>query len=252
MHKGQIDQAVLAELAPTGTLRAGINLSNFLLVTGTAENGDPVGVSPDVAAEIARRLGVRVQYVTYPDPGALADAGDREEWDIGNIGAEPQRAQTIAFSAAYCEIEATYLVPSQSSIRSIEEVDRPGIRIAAKGRAAYGLWLENNLKHAERVATPTIDDSFDAFVDQRLDALAGLRPRLLKDVTRLPGARILDGQFSAVQQSVGTPRDRAASAEWIAAVVEDLKASGFIADAIKRHNVMGLNVAPMAEPAPGD
>ena len=246
MHKGQIDQAVLAELAPTGTLRAGINLSNFLLVTGTAENGDPVGVSPDVAAEIARRLGVRVQYVTYPDPGALADAGDREEWDIGNIGAEPQRAQTIAFSAAYCEIEATYLVPSQSSIRSIEEVDRPGIRIAAKGRAAYGLWLENNLQSAELVRIDTIDGSFKRFVEDGLDALAGLRPRLTMDAARLEGARILDGQFSAVQQAVGTPRKNVAAARWLRAVVEDLKASGYIAELIKKHDAKGLSVAPPA------
>ena len=243
---------IRAELAPTGTLRAAINTGNFLLVNGEDADGQPTGVSPDVAAEIARRLGTPLDLVLYPDPGLLADAATSGAWDIGNIGAEPQRAQTIAFSAAYAEIPSTYLVPAGSPLRTIEDVDQPGIRVATKGRAAYGLWLENNLKHAERVATPTIDDSFDAFVDQRLDALAGLRPRLLKDVARLPGARILDGQFSSVQQSVGTPRDRAASAEWIAAVVEDLKASGFIADAIKRHNVMGLNVAPMAEPAPGD
>lgn len=244
MSNSGIDPAVLAELAPTGTLRAGINLSNFLLVTGKAANGDPVGVSPDVAAEIGRRLGVGVEYVTYPDPGALADAAERAEWDIGNIGAEPQRAQTIAFSAAYSEIEATYLIPAGSPIRTIADVDRPGVRIAVKGRAAYGLWLENNLQHAELVRTDTIDASFDIFVDKGLDALAGLRPRLIKDVARLDGARILGGQFSAVQQAVGTPRKNVAAALWLRATVEDLKSSGFIAELIKKHDVEGLSVAP--------
>lgn len=244
MSKIDIDPAVLAELAPTGTLRAGINLSNFLLVTGKAANGDPVGVSPDVAAEIARRLGVSIAYITYPDPGALADAADSAEWDIGNIGAEPQRAKTIAFSAAYSEIEATYLVPAGSSIQSIAEVDRPGVRIAVKGRAAYGLWLENNLRYGELVRTDTIDGSFDTFVEQGLDALAGLRPRLISDVARLLGARILDGQFSAVQQAVGTPRKNTAAAVWLHAVVEDLKSNGFIAELIKKHDVEGLSVAP--------
>jgi polar amino acid transport system substrate-binding protein len=246
VNRSSIDPAVVVELAATGTLRAGINMSNFLLVTGKALNGDPIGVSPDIAAEIARRLGVAVEYVLYPDPGALADAAERGEWDIGNIGAEPQRALTIAFTAAYSEIEATYLVPAGSPIQSVAEVDRPGIRIATKGRAAYGLWLEANLQHADLLRTDSIDSSFDAFVAQGLDVLAGLRPRLLQDVERLAGARILDGQFSAVQQAVGTPRNNTAAALWLAALVEELKASGFVADLIAKHQVKGLSVAPRA------
>jgi polar amino acid transport system substrate-binding protein len=242
-----LDPALLAELAPTGRLRAGINMSNFLLVSGQTADGRPVGVSPDVATEIARRLGVPLDLICYPDPGLLADAAERGEWDIGNIGAEPQRARTIAFTAAYCQIEATYLVPAGSPITSIADVDQPGHRVATKGRAAYGLWLENNLRHAELVRTDSIDDSFDVFVERKLDALAGLRPRLLKDVERLPDARILDGQFSAVQQSVGTPRGNARAAKWLADVVEELKASGFIAELIARHAVQGLTVAPPRE-----
>lgn len=244
MADGHVDPAIIEELAPTGTLRAGINTGNFLLVTGQSPEGDPTGVSPDVAIEIARRLGVPVTFVPYPDPGLLADAADRGEWDIGNIGAEPQRARTIAFTRAYCEIQSTYLVPAGSPIRSLDEVDRPGHRIATKGRAAYGLWLENNLRHAELVPTETMDESFDVFVARKLDALAGLRPRLMSDVERLPGARILDGQFSAVQQAVGTPRRNEAGARWLASVVEDMKSSGFIAGLIERHAVRGLSVAP--------
>lgn len=247
MNISGIDPVVVAQLAPTGTLRAAINLSNFLLVTDKAANGDPIGVSPDIAAEIARRLQVPLAYVCYPDPGALADAAARGEWDIGNIGAEPQRAQTIAFTAAYCEIESSYLVPAGSPIRTISEVDQPGIRIATKGRAAYGLWLEANLAHATLVRTDSIDTSFDVFVDQRLEVLAGLRPRLIADLARLPGAHILDGQFSAVQQAVGTPRKNIAAAVWLADVVEEFKASGFVADLIAKHQVTGLSVAPATD-----
>lgn len=241
-----IDPSLLAELAPTGRLRAGINTGNFLLVSGETPEGRPLGVSPDVAAEIAGRLGVPLDLVCYADPGLLADAAGRGEWDIANIGAEPQRAHAIAFTAAYCEIAATYLVPAGSTITSIADVDRPGRLIATKGRAAYGLWLENNLKHAGLVRTGSIDGSFDVFVEQNLDALAGLRPRLLRDVARLPGARILEGQFSAVRQSVGTPRGNVKAATWLAGVVEELKASGFIAERIAHHGIEGLSVAPPA------
>ena len=136
-------QAVVSELAPTGVLRAAINMGNFLLVTGSSPSGDPTGVSPDMAAAIAARLGVPVKYMPYARPGEIAERRERV-WDIGLIGAEPQRAEKIDFTAAYCEIEATYLVPAGSPIRSIAEVDQPGRRVAVTARSAYGLWLENN------------------------------------------------------------------------------------------------------------
>lgn len=239
--------AAIAALAPTGTLRAAINLSNFLLVTGRSADGDPDGVSPDMARELARRLGVPVELLRFKSPGALADAADDDVWDIGNIGAEPARAKAIAFTAAYCEIEATYLVPAGSSVQSVAEVDRPGNRVACAARSAYGLWLERNLEHAELVQVDTLDGSFQLFVDQGLDALAGLRPRLITDVERLPGARILDGRFTAVQQAMGTPRRRDdAGFEYLQAFVEDAKASGFVAALIDKHGVQGLSVAPAA------
>ena len=241
-----VSKDVLAELAPTGTLRAGINMSNFLLVTGKRPNGDPDGVSPDMAEEIARRLGVPLKLVTFKSPGELADQAGKNVWDIGNIGAEPQRAQTIAFTAAYAEIESTYLVPAGSPIKVIADVDKPGIRISVTGRSAYGLWLENNIKHATLMRTDTLDSSLDQFVAQKLDVLAGLRPRLIEDVKKLPGARILDGQFSAVQQAVGTAKKNAAAAAWLSAVVEECKASGFVAKAIEKHKAVGLSVAPKA------
>ena len=241
-----MSEAAKSELAPTGVLRAAINMSNFLLVTGKTAAGDPQGVSPDMAAEIARRLGVPVKYLPYPKPGELADDAGKGMWDIGLIGAEPQRAEQIAFTAAYVEIEATYLVPAGSPIKTIAEVDRAGVRIAVTARSAYELWLARNIKHATLVGTDTLDSAMKQFVDEKMEALAGLRPRLLQDVGKIPGARILDGQFSAVQQAVGTPRKNTAGAKFLAEVVEDVKKSGLVAGYIQRHKVIGLSVAPPA------
>jgi polar amino acid transport system substrate-binding protein len=238
--------SIISELAPTGVLRAAINLGNFLLVTGKSPACDPEGVSPDMAREIARRLNVPVKYVPYRTPGELADAAGSDAWDIGLIGAEPQRAETIAFTAAYVEIESTYLVPAGSPLKSIADVDRPGIRIAVTARAAYELWLARNIKHAELVRSSSLDAAYEQFVSEKLDALAGLKPRLMSDVQKLPGARILDGQFAAVQQAIGTPRRNAAGAAFLRDVVEETKASGFVASLIERHKVRGLSVAPAA------
>ena len=233
---------VVAELAPNGVLRAGINLSNFLLVTGRASNGDPQGIAPDMAGEIAARLRVPLQLIAYESPGKLADAV--ADWDVGLIGAEPARAAQITFSAAYLEIEATYLVPANSKIRSIGEVDRKGVRIAVAARSAYDLYLSRSLKNAELVRAAGLDASYELFVREKLDALAGLRPRLVKDVQNLPGARLLEGRFTAVQQAVGTPKARVASATFLAAFIEEAKASGLVARLIERHRVHGVNVAP--------
>jgi len=237
---------IIAQLAPTGMLRAGINLSNFLLVTGRSAEGDPQGVSPSMAAAIAARLGVPVKYVPYPKPGELADAVDTGAWDIGLIGAEPQRAEKIAFTAAYSQIEATYLVPAGSPITEIAQVDQPGIRIAVTARAAYDLWLERNIHKATLLRTDTLDSALTRFVDEKLEVLAGLRPRLITDLKSLPGARILADKFTAVQQAIGTSRKNTAAAAWLHDFVEEAKASGMVAGFIAQHGVQGLSVGDPA------
>jgi polar amino acid transport system substrate-binding protein len=238
---------LVSELAPTGVLRAAINMGNFLLVTGRSPSGDPVGVSPDMAREIAQKLGVPVAYVPYARPGDLADATGSGVWDIGLIGAEPQRAEKIAFSPAYVEIEATYLVAAGSPIRSIAEVDQPGRRLAVTARSAYGLWLENNYKNGELRQFDNAEAALAAFDGEKLDAYAGLRPGLIELQQKRPGSRILDGQFTAVQQAVGTARVNAAGAAFLRDFVEEAKRSGLIARLIERHGVVGrLSVAPPA------
>ena len=185
-----------------------------------------------------------VKLVPFKSPGELADAAETGAWDIANIGAEPERAHKIAFSPAYVEIQATYLVPAGSKLQSIADVDAKGHRIAVMGRSAYGLWLDRHVKHAELVRTDSIDSSYELFAKGGLDALAGLKPRLLADVTKIAGSRILDGQFTAVQQAVGTSRKNTAGAAFLHAFVEEVKASGFVASLIEKHKVVGLSVAP--------
>ena len=240
-------QEVVAELAPTGVLRAAINMGNFLLVTGRTSAGDPEGVAPDMAREIASQLGVPVAYVPYARPGELADAAGSGVWDIGLIGAEPQRAEKIAFTPAYVEIEATYLVPAGSPLQTIADVDKRGRRVGVTARSAYGLWLENNYKEGELLQFDNAEAALKAFDGEKLDAYAGLRPGLIDLQKARPGSRILDGQFTAVQQAVGTARSNAAGATFLRDFVEEAKKSGLVARLIERHKVTGrLSVAPAA------
>jgi len=241
----QVSPAVLSDLAPSGKLRVGLNMSNFLLTATDAATGKPKGVAADLGQELGKRLGVPVELVPYPSPGAVADAARSGAWDVGFIGAEPQRANEIDFTAAYVEIEATYLVPPGSPFKAIAEVDRPGTRIAISDRSAYDLYLTRHLKHAELVRERG-DDVFKRFVSEKLEAMAGLRPGLVKNQEKLPGSRILDGNFTAVQQAAGTPKGRTAGSNYLKEFIEDVKASGLVAKTIENNNVRGLTVAPKA------
>lgn len=234
------------ELAPTGTLRVGINLSNFLLTRTDARTGEHGGVAVDLGRELARRLEVPVAILPYPNPGALADAAKEGVWDVGFLGAEPQRANEIDFTAAYVEIEATYLVAPGSPLAAIADVDRKGVRIAVPTKSAYELYLTRSLRHAELVHDKGADNAFNRFVADKLDALAGLRPRLITDQANLPGSRILEGNFTAVQQAVGTPKGRAAGARYLREFVEDVKSSGLVERTVEKNGVRGLTVAAAA------
>ncbi len=239
-----MDHQIVAELAPTGVLRAAINMGNFLLVTGKTASGDPAGVAPDMAAEIARRLGVPVRYVPYERPSTLADAAGTNAWDIGLIGAEPQRAAKIAFTDAYCAIEATYLVQPGSSFQSVADLDRAGVRIAVRRGAAYCLWLERNIKHATVMSFEAADAPLHQFIAEKLDALAALKPGLLEDIKKVPGGKILPGHFMTVQQAIGTGKPNLAGAKFLQEFVTDAKKSGLVARLIETHHVAGLSVAP--------
>ncbi len=232
----------MKELTPTGKLRVGVNLSNFLLVQRDPD-GTIRGIVPDLAQELAQRLGVDAELHKYEKVGDVADGAKKGEWDVAFIGAEPQRAAEIDFTAPYVEIEATYLVPAGSPIKSLGDVDRKGVRIAVDERSAYHLWLERNIKHATLVTAAGIEASYQVFVKDKLEVLAGLKPRLMEDVAKLQGAKILEGRFTAVQQAIGTPKGRPEGAAYLRKFAEDVKASGLVAQLIERHRIRGLSVA---------
>jgi polar amino acid transport system substrate-binding protein len=240
----QITPAARKELAPTGKLRVGINHSNFLLVNPGSPQGAPKGIAPDLALELGKRAGVPVEFVSFDAAGKTADAIRDALVDAGFIASEAERASVIDFSSAYLELPATYLVPPGSPIGSLSDVDRQGVRIAISGRSAYDLYLSRTLKNAQLVRAEGIPGSFKLFVDQKLDALAGLKPGLITDAQKLPGSRLLEGHFTAVQQSIGVPKRRDAAARYVRGFVEDAKRSGLVAQLVEKHAVKGVNVAP--------
>jgi len=238
--------AAARELAPTGRLRAGLNFANALLTGKDPATGEARGVAADIARELGRRLNVPVDIVPYESAGALADAASAGAWDIGFLGAEPQRASVISFTAAYAEIESTYLVPPGSPLERVEDVDRDGVRITIAAKSAYDLYLSRTLQRARLERTDGADAAFAKLVDEKLDAMAGLRPALVGYAEKLPGSRVLDGRFTTIQQAVGTPAGRDIGAAYLRSFVEDIKATGFVARAIERNGVRGLTVAPPA------
>ena len=237
-----LSPAAKSELAPTGKLRVGINYGNFLLVTRHSDS-EYTGIAVDLGRELGKRLGVPVDLVAFATAGKLADAVKAGAWDVAFLGNEPQRAGDIAFSPAYLEIEAGYLVPANSPIKTMAEVDRKGVRIAVAVNSAYDLYLSRNLKQATLVRVQGIQASYDTFVKDKLEVLAGLKPRLVTDAETLPGSRVLDGRFTVVQQSVGTPQGRPSAAKYLGEFAQDVKKSGFVTQAIASHGVRGVTVA---------
>lgn len=238
--------AVRADLAPTGKLRAGINYGDFILVRKDPASGESRGVSIDLTRELARRLGVPVEIVAYDTIIAQVDAAKTGAWDIAFLGSDPARESVMSFTAAYMEIEATYLVPANSPLRAATDVDREGVRIAAPARANYELFLSRNLKKAKLVSAPNADAAFDLLVSGKVEAYAGLTQALIGLVDKLPGSRIVDGRFMAVQQLIAVPRGRDAGLSYLRGFVEDAKASGLVARAIESTGARGVTVAPRA------
>lgn len=240
-----LSQQARAELAPAGKLRAGVAFSNVLLTT-KGPNGEQGGVAVELARELARRLEVPLEIIPFESAGALADAARKQVWDIAVLGDEPQRAKEISFATPLTEIEATYMVPAASPLRNAGEVDRAGIRIAVPAKSAYDLYLTNNIRQAQLVRFNGTPEAFKQFAGQKLEALAGLKPVLLEFQAKLPGLRIVDGRFTAIRHTVGTPPGRPAGSAYLREFVEDIKASGLVAQWIAKSGVKGLSVAPPA------
>jgi polar amino acid transport system substrate-binding protein len=238
--------AVQGELVPDGRLRAGVTVGNPVLAMRDPAGGDPSGVAVDVAREIGRRLNVEVVFATYDSAAAMADAAATGAWDVAFLAADPDRAGIITFTPPYLELEATYLVPAGSRIRSVAEVDAPGARVAARPRSAYDLHLRRSLSHARLVYPEGSARDVDLLVAGEADVLAGLRDVLIADASRpeLAGARVLDGHFALMQQAIGVPKGRDAAAAWLRTLVDELRTNGFVAGAIAATGARGARVAP--------
>ena len=244
-----ISPAVVAAFAPTGTLRASINLGNPILANKDA-NGAPVGVSIDLAHELARRLGVGIELVLFDKAAASVEAVKNEKADIGFFAIDQARSEGLRFTEPYVLIEGSYLVPDVSSLTDNAEVDRTGRRIAVGSGSAYDLFLTREIKQAEIVRMAGAPAVLAALRDGQVEVAAGIRQLLEGEARRAAGVRMLPGRFMVIQQAMGLPAGRGAEAQSVlAAFVEEMKSTGFVADALKRHRIEGAAVAP-SRPAP--
>ena len=236
--------SAVADLAPTGRLRAAINFGNPILATRDAATGEPRGLSVDLARELSRRLNVPVELVTFPAAGQVMEAFKAGAVDIGFVAIDPDRAGDVSYSAPYVIIEGAYLVRVDSPIRSNAEVDRAGVRVAVGARSAYDLYLSREIKQATLVRAPTSPEVVDFFMAQKLEVAAGVKQQLEADAKRVAGLRLLDGRFMVINQAMATPRGRTAGLDYLTSFVATMKTSGFVAESLKRHGIEGATVAP--------
>jgi len=235
---------VAADLAPSGKLRAAINLGNPILAVKDPATGEPHGVSVDLARELARRMRLPVELVVYESAGNVVAGQKTGAWDVAFVAVDPARGSELRFTAPYVAIEGSYLVPERSAIRSNAEVDRAGVRVVVGAGSAYDLFLARELKQATLVRAPTSPAVTDMLVAQNLDVAAGVTQQLEADARRISGLRLLDGRFMVINQAMAVPRGRDAGAKYLDAFVEEMKATGFVAQALARNHIAGALVAP--------
>jgi polar amino acid transport system substrate-binding protein len=240
--KSMISASLLSDLAPAGKLRVGINYGNPVLATRDSATGDLSGVAVDLARELGKRIGVPVDLVGFESAGKMFDAVQSGAWDVAFLAIDPGRADQISFTAPYIEIEGTYLVPSGSPLCEIPDVDRDGVRVGVSAKSAYDLFLRRSIQHAQLVHAPDPNAAFDLLVAGKVDVVAGVRQHLVANSAKLPGSRVLDGRFMAIQQALGIPKSRETGAKYLREFIEDAKASGLVAQAIEKAGVRGVSV----------
>ncbi|HTH61920.1 MAG TPA: ABC transporter substrate-binding protein [Paraburkholderia sp.] len=242
-----IDQAVVSSFTPTGKVRASINLGNPILANQDPVTGEPVGVSIDLARAFAKQLNVELELVVFDAAGKSVQALADEQADFGFFAIDPLRGEKIAFTAPYVLIEGYYLVREDSPIRWNAAVDHAQHRVVVGKGSAYDLFLTRELKHAQIVRAPTSPTVVQTFVEQHADVAAGVKQQLEADAKTVNGLRLLDERFMVIQQAMGVPKSRGeAAADALRAFVEQMKATGFVADALARHRIVGASVAPAA------
>jgi polar amino acid transport system substrate-binding protein len=240
-----IDEELRAAFAPTGTLRASINLGNPILAGADPVSGRPIGVSVDLAHGLARSLGLPIKFVVFDSAGKSVDAVASEHADFGFFAIDPLRGASIAFTAPYVMIEGCYLVCEGARFHANDEVDAEGVQVTVGKGSAYDLYLTRELRHASITRASTSPAVVDTFIELGLDVAAGVKQQLEADARRVGGLRLLPGRFMVIRQAMGLPRSRGALATaFLARYVEEMKASGFVAESLARHQIVGASVAP--------
>lgn len=234
------------ELAPTGKLRVGINYGNPVLATRDPASDELRGVAVDLARELGRRVDLPVELVGFDAAGKMFEAVRAGAWDVAFLAIDPGRADEIDFTAAYIEIEGTYLVPAGSPFHAIEEIDRDKMRVGISAKSAYDLFLSRTMQRAELVRASGPDAAFELLMTGQVDVLAGVRQHLVANSVKLPGSRVFADRFMAIEQALGIPKGRAEAARYLREFIEEVKASGVVARAIERAGVSGVAVAPPA------
>ena len=232
-----MNKNILKILAPKGVLRAGINMSNFLLVTGKSSDGSPEGVSPDIAKKIASELQVECELIPFDRPGELADFVNKDVWDIGNIAFEPERANTIDFSNPYALIDANFLLNKNSNFKTNKDIDKHGVRIVVAERSAYDLWLTDNFNNAKIIRASSIQESHDFFNDKKADILAGLKPKLLDEISLNDDYFIIEEPFTFIKQSVGVKKGNKEVIFFLNKLINKYLKEGFIYNSFLKHEV---------------
>jgi polar amino acid transport system substrate-binding protein len=232
------------DLAPTGKLRVGINYGNPVLATRDQTSGQLSGVAVDLAGELGRRTNLPVELVGFESAGKMVEGLQAAAWDVAFLAVDPGREQDIDFTAPYIEIEGTYLVPPGSALVAIADVDREDVRVGVSSKSAYDLFLSRDLKHAQLVRASSPGAAFDLILAGKVDALGGVRQHLVANTAKLPGSRVLDGRFMAIQQALGIPKGREAGISYLREFIEDVKASGLVARALEKAGVQGVSIAP--------
>ncbi|WP_345817013.1 ABC transporter substrate-binding protein (plasmid) [Paraburkholderia sp. PREW-6R] len=242
------DPSIIRAFTPAGTLRASINLGNPILANRDA-SGAPSGVSVDLARAFAEQLGVELELVEFDAAGKSVQAVSEERADFGFFAIDPLRGKTIAFTEPYVLIEGYYMVRDASPIRCNADVDQPQHRVTVGKGSAYDLYLTRELKHAQIVRAPTSPTVVQTFLEQNLEVAAGVKQQLEADADQAPGLRLLDERFMVIRQAMGVPISRGtAAANALNRFVEEMKASGFVAEALTRHGVVGASIAPRGGP----
>ena len=230
-------ETISKKLVPTGVLRVGINMSNFLLINGKNSDGSPNGVSPDIGKKLARELNVKCKLVQFKKPGLLADAVNEDMWDIGNIACEKERSKTIDFTDPYVNIDANFMFKKKDNFKTNDDINLSEIKIAVLERSAYDLWLTENFKNVELIRVNTIEESHQLFREDKVNVLAGLKPKLIEEIETNDDFKMINSPFTYIKQSIGIKKGTPEILDFLNKFIKKLIKEGYVESLLKKHNV---------------